>query len=182
MSEQNETISDDLSTWSVDDEDQLQPEDTLISDGVADVLDRGFSPNDTDRYSRAFGTTGAEQAGYETIEQRILQEVPDPVTAYGAPENEAGDVALIGGDDPDAIPADDRVVTSLGNPLDPSDVTEVTDLTDRWRTLSTRPSASPKLWMDAYLAAYAVHAHLTLVTLDSAFAQFPGLSHANPAG
>ena len=107
MSEQNEAISDDLSTWSVDDEDQLQPEDTLISDGVADVLDRGFSPNDTDRYSRAFGTTGAEQAGYETIEQRILQEVPDPVTAYGAPENEAGDVALIGGDDPDAIPADD---------------------------------------------------------------------------
>lgn len=82
----------------------------------------------------------------------------------------------------DAIIADDRVVTSLTGPLDPADVTEVTDLTDRWRTLSTRPSASPKLWMDAYLAAYAVHAHLTLVTLDSAFAQFPGLSHANPAG
>ncbi len=107
MSESNETISDDLSTWSVDDEDQLQPADTLIDDGVEDVLDRGYSPNDTDRYSRLFGTTGAEQSREETIDQRILQEIPDPSSAYGAPDNEAGDVDLLGGDDPDAIPADD---------------------------------------------------------------------------
>ena len=44
--EPNETIADDLTTYSVDDEDQLQPEDTLVSDDVEDALDRGYSPND----------------------------------------------------------------------------------------------------------------------------------------
>ena len=55
--EPNENISDDLTTYSVDDEDQLQPEDTLISDGVEDPLDRGYSPPDTARGSNSFGTT-----------------------------------------------------------------------------------------------------------------------------
>ena len=45
----------------------------------------------------------------ETIEQRIMQEVPDPHSAYGAPDNESGldGPEDIGGDDPDAIPADE---------------------------------------------------------------------------
>ncbi|MEP7161433.1 MAG: adenosine deaminase [Dermatophilaceae bacterium] len=45
----------------------------------------------------------------ETIEQRIMQEVPDPNSAYGAPDNESGldGPEDIGGDDPDAIPADE---------------------------------------------------------------------------
>ena len=108
MSEQNEGISDDLGTYSLDDEDQLQPEDTLIDDEVPDVLDRGFSPPDTDRGSRAFGVTAHEQAGQESIEQRIAQEEPDPNTAYGAPYRESIlDEDLVGGDDPDAIAAED---------------------------------------------------------------------------
>ncbi|WP_226345928.1 adenosine deaminase [Agilicoccus flavus] len=46
--------------------------------------------------------------GEESIEQRIAQEVPDPDSAYGAPDNESGldGPANLGGDDPDAIPAD----------------------------------------------------------------------------
>jgi hypothetical protein len=50
--------------------------------------------------------------GEETIDQRIRQEEPEQGTAYGAPESgadaraEAGEVDMLGGDDPDAIPAD----------------------------------------------------------------------------
>ncbi|MGL5850177.1 MAG: DUF5709 domain-containing protein [Phycicoccus sp.] len=108
MSEQNENIANDLGDYSVNDEDQLQPEDTLVQDDVEDPLDRGYSPPDTDRGSRMHGVTAEEQARDETIDERIKQEVPDPASAYGAPDNESGlDVELVGGDDPDAIPAED---------------------------------------------------------------------------
>lgn len=108
MSDQRENISDDLGDYRTDGEDQLQPEDTLDQDDVEDVLDRGFSPPDSDRGSRAHGVTAEEQGREETIDERILQEVPDPDSAYGAPDNESGlDEERIGGDDPDAIDAED---------------------------------------------------------------------------
>ena len=89
-------------------ENQLQPEDTLIEDGVDDVLDRGYSPPDSARGSMAHGVTADEARHEETIEERIRQEVPDPATAYGAPDDESGlDRERVGGDDPDAIDADD---------------------------------------------------------------------------
>lgn len=89
-------------------EDQLQPEDTLIQDGVEDVLDRGYSPPDSARGSYAHGVTPAEESTEETIEDRIKQEMPDPNSAYGAPDNESGlDEDPLGGDDPDAIDADE---------------------------------------------------------------------------
>ncbi|GGL32154.1 hypothetical protein H9L10_10140 [Phycicoccus endophyticus] len=88
------------------DEDQLQPEDTLEQDGVDDVLDRGYSPPERLRGSIAHGVTVEEQGREETIEERIHQEVADPTSAYGAPENESGlDEPRVGGDDPDAIDA-----------------------------------------------------------------------------
>ncbi|MDO5696738.1 MAG: adenosine deaminase [Dermatophilus congolensis] len=48
----------------------------------------------------------------ESIEQRIMQEEPDPDSAYGAPDDEGGleAEARSGGDDPDAIPADQDFV------------------------------------------------------------------------
>lgn len=89
------------------DDDQLQPEDTLVQEDVADVLDRGYSPPDVDR-SALHGPTVEEQLQGETIEDRITQEVPDPDSAYGAPDNESGlDEPRLGGDDPDAIDAED---------------------------------------------------------------------------
>ena len=44
-----------------------------------------------------------------------------------------------------------------------------------WREYSSRASASPRVWMDAYLAAFARAAGCTLVTLDAGFRQFAGL-------
>lgn len=116
MSEQNENLGDELGEYGVDDlgyhppagADQLQPEDTLVAEDLDDVLDRGYSPPDTDRGSRMHGVTAEEQARDETIEERIRQEVPDPASAYGAPENESGlDEEWLGGDDVDAIRAED---------------------------------------------------------------------------
>ena len=44
----------------------------------------------------------------ERIDQRISQEIPEEGTAYGAPDDEGGlrGEPMLGGDDPDAIPAD----------------------------------------------------------------------------
>ena len=44
-----------------------------------------------------------------------------------------------------------------------------------WRSLSSRASRSPKLWMDAYLASFAIAGGFQLVTFDAAFRQFDGL-------
>ena len=41
-----------------------------------------------------------------------------------------------------------------------------------WRSLAALDSASPKVWMDAYLAAFAMAAGLRLVTLDKDFNNF----------
>lgn len=99
-------MSDDLTAYSVDAEDQLQPEDTLDDRGVEDILDEGYSPPENYRGSLAHGTTASEQAHEETIDERIRQEVPDPTSAYGAPDDEGGlNDDMLGGDDPDAIPA-----------------------------------------------------------------------------
>lgn len=65
-----------------------------------------------------------------------------------------------------AFAADDRVFLRADEPR---------GLEDRWRALAERDTASPKLWMDAYLAAFALTAGYTLVTNDRAFRQFPDL-------
>jgi Family of unknown function (DUF5709) len=114
MSDQpgRESRDDDLGSYSVDDEDQLQPDETLVQEDVEDPLDRGYSPPESPRGVDAFGTTAREQAGDETIDQRIEQEVPDPDSGYGAPDNESGldEDDRLGGDDPDSIAAEDDFV------------------------------------------------------------------------
>ena len=45
-------------------------------------------------------------------------------------------------------------------------------MVSRWRKLAALPSPSPKVWMDAYLAAFALSAGLSLVTLDKDFTAF----------
>jgi len=44
-----------------------------------------------------------------------------------------------------------------------------------WKELAVRGTVSPKLWMDAYLAAFAQAGHYRMVTTDAAFRQFRGL-------
>lgn len=46
----------------------------------------------------------------------------------------------------------------------------------QWKTLSSGSKASTKLWMDAYLAAFALASKDQLVTLDWDFLQFQGLN------
>jgi toxin-antitoxin system PIN domain toxin len=60
---------------------------------------------------------------------------------------------------------DDRI--AFAN--EPADVGEV------WKNLAIRDTHSPKLWMDAWLAAYAIASGFELVTTDKAFKQFKRL-------
>lgn len=90
-------------------------EDTRISSDEADDLP--VSPPDAKpRGGEYLG--GDAEGTEETIDQRIMQEVPDPTSAYGAPDDEGGLDAReerLGGDDPDAIPADADVLGGEGD-------------------------------------------------------------------
>ncbi|SMC44001.1 DUF5709 domain-containing protein [Janibacter indicus] len=107
MSER-EDLDTDLTSYSLDDEDQLQPGDSLMGTGAGDEdpLDAGYSPPDSARGSYAHGVTAAEQQVGETIDQRVKQEEPD--TRWGDPDEPGrrGD-DRVGGDDPDSIAAED---------------------------------------------------------------------------
>jgi len=104
MTDHESTGSESLGSYSLDGEDQLQPEDTLDDRGTADLLDEGYSPPERPRGVDAFGTTIAEQRQGESIEQRLAHEVPDPTAAFDDP---LADWDTVGGDDPDAIAAED---------------------------------------------------------------------------
>lgn len=54
-------------------------------------------------------------------------------------------------------------------------VGEPRGLDAHWKRLASKPMASPKLWMDAYLASFALARSDLLVTTDKAFSQFVGL-------
>jgi toxin-antitoxin system PIN domain toxin len=43
-----------------------------------------------------------------------------------------------------------------------------------WHRLAATDSASPKVWMDAYLAAFAISGDIQMVTLDHDFKAFEG--------
>ena len=113
-----EELNTDTGSYSLDDEDQFESEDTLVDRGVDNVLDEGYSPPEKPLGVDRWGTTAWEQSQDETIDQRILQEEADPNTAYGAPENESGlneeEGDMVGGDDPDAIPAENDFVGDMG--------------------------------------------------------------------
>jgi hypothetical protein len=63
--------------YSVDDETQLQPEDTLDFHGVEDVLDEGIVTRESWSPGQGFGNTAAEEHEGESLEQRLAQEIPD---------------------------------------------------------------------------------------------------------
>ncbi len=66
----------------------------------------------------------------------------------------------------EAFVADDRIVLRSEEPA---------GLEAQWRRFARRETASPKLWMDAYLAAFALTGGYRIVTTDAAFKQFRGL-------
>ncbi len=65
-----------------------------------------------------------------------------------------------------ALLADDRVGFRAEEPA---------GLDVHWKRLALRDTASPKIWMDAYLAAFALAGGYRLVTTDQAFKQFRGV-------
>ena len=83
--DQNDSIEEDLTVYSTDESDQLQPEDTLEQEDVDDVLDRGYSPGETERGTDAFGTTAYAESQAETIAPPIHPAAPDPATVVMLP-------------------------------------------------------------------------------------------------
>lgn len=65
-----------------------------------------------------------------------------------------------------ALLADDRIAFRSEEP---------DGLEALWRRFAVRGTASPKLWMDAFLAAFALSGGYRMVTTDGAFKQFAGL-------
>ncbi len=61
----------------------LDAEDTLDNDGVDDPLDRGWSPPERPWAVEHTGVTAAERHQGETLDQRLAEELPDPVPLDG---------------------------------------------------------------------------------------------------
>lgn len=85
------------------DGDQLPVEDTLDDRGVEDALDEGYSPPEGYRGVTSKSVTAHGEIEGETIDERILQEEPDPEASltYGdepGEEDEALDETLEDGE------------------------------------------------------------------------------------
>ena len=52
---------------------------------------------------------------------------------------------------------------------------EPTGIEARWRSYTQLATSSPKIWMDAYLAAFAELSGFEVVTFDRAFHQYQNL-------
>ncbi len=68
--------------YSGEDDNQLQPEDTLIDRGIDDMLDEGYSPPERPYGSGAFGPS-------ETMDQMLAEEEPDPASRINVLLDEA---------------------------------------------------------------------------------------------
>ncbi len=77
---------------------------------------------------------------------------------------------------PDFIPLTNRAAWDALDQLMADDATgfesEPHGLDRVWRQLADGNASSPKLWMDAYLAAFAITGGLRMVTLDKDFRNF----------
>lgn len=90
-----DTSREDYGEYSVDDENQLQPEDTLVDRGLDDALDEGYSPPEKWSAAEGYGNTPYEELVGESLDQRIAQEEPEPdpyLEAENAGEDVSGEV------------------------------------------------------------------------------------------
>ncbi len=75
----DDSIGDGLGgSYSIEDDDQLQPDQTLVDRGIDDVLEEGYSPPDRPVAVDRFGTTASEAEEGETLDMRLAEEEPDP--------------------------------------------------------------------------------------------------------
>lgn len=101
--------------------DQLQPEETLLDRGVADVLDEGYVSAENWSAAQGFGSTAAEMHQGETLEMRVTQELPES-TEPGEPwRPEPGENRQVGAeragrlvDANGGLPGEDTEAQSIG--------------------------------------------------------------------
>jgi hypothetical protein len=74
--------------YSVDDEDQPSNIEGVEDPDVEDPLDRGYSPPEKWSAAQGFGNTPYEEATGESLDQRLVQEEPEP-DPYQAAESGA---------------------------------------------------------------------------------------------
>jgi hypothetical protein len=74
--------------YSLDESDQLEPEDTLDEQDLDDMLDEGYDPPERPEELGRYGLTSEEMEEGETLDQRLAEEVPD---------------TPLGGDDPSYV-------------------------------------------------------------------------------
>ncbi len=91
--------STDTGEYSVEEDDQLQPEDTLVDRGVDDILDEGISPPE-----RPVARTNFDHPGPETLDELLAEEEPDPASRLNNVLDE-----LNGVDDSEEYSEDDEV-------------------------------------------------------------------------
>lgn len=77
---------------------QLEPEDTLVDRGV-DPLDEGYSPPERPYAVDDWGTTPQEEREGEPIDDRLARELPDPdvdpaAAERGVADEDAQDIAV----------------------------------------------------------------------------------------
>ena len=110
-----ENRNDDQGDWGRSDLDPAEQADAArFLDDPSAGDDEPWSP--PERQPRGAELIGVETDGGETLDQRLRQEVPE------GPEGvEPVDAQMVGGDDPDAIPADQDV---LGGPAGADTVRE----------------------------------------------------------
>jgi hypothetical protein len=87
--------------YSVDDENQLDPLDTLDSSDLVDELDRGFIPPDRYSSGQGYGTTAWEAVHARPLADRLAEEIPEP--------NPAEEAAVERGDAQESDAFDDEV-------------------------------------------------------------------------
>jgi hypothetical protein len=101
--------------------DQLQPDETLLSRGVGDVLDEGYVTPENWSPAQGFGNTPAEMRQGENLEQRVQQEQPETVkddTPWNPDPSEQREVGnkragrLV--DAQGGVPGEDKVSEAVG--------------------------------------------------------------------
>ena len=113
MSDQPETYGEDVADMDYTQEQAADAE--LYLDDPDATDDVPWTPPEQEPMGMEFLDDDGQE---ETIDQRIAQEEPETGTAYGAPESggqldgpdNPDNVEMLGGDDPDAIPAEDDVL------------------------------------------------------------------------
>ncbi len=107
----NEPDPETYGSYSVDDEDQLQPDDSLVDRGVDDALDEGYSPPERWSAAEGYGNTPAEEHAGESLDQRIAQEEPEPDPYQAAAEEGEHVGGEVGGARSGRLVAEDQGLT-----------------------------------------------------------------------